>query len=41
MQFTTIVNEGCAGGYMLPTLEYAFTYEVFDEESYPYVGYDQ
>jgi cathepsin L len=33
-------NEGCTGGYLENAFEFATEYEVFDELSYPYKGYD-
>lgn len=33
-------NEGCEGGYLENSFEFAEEYEVYDELSYPYQGYD-
>ena len=33
------VNYGCGGGYLKETLEFASERDIFDEVSYPYVGY--
>lgn len=34
------VNEGCSGGYLENAFEYASEWEVMDEDTYPYQGYD-
>lgn len=35
------VNYGCDGGFLLETLEYATKIDIYDEDSYKYVGYEQ
>ena len=35
------MNYGCDGGFLLETLEYAMAMNIYDEDSYKYVGYEQ